>query len=163
MGVTIADPTPGPTPADPASASGPAPAPELPSGAPLTTEATGSSALLPGSDVATALVRPKTILQSGIVKPKKFHEGVIRYGNFCSTGEPESVQEAFADPQWRKAMEDEYVALVKNQTWHLVSQKEGMNLIDCKWVFKIKRKADGTIDRYKARLVAKGFKQRYGI
>jgi histone deacetylase 1/2 len=37
------------------------------------------------------------------------------------------------------------------------------NIIDCKWVYHIKRYADGTIDRYKARLVAKGFKQRYGI
>ena len=39
----------------------------------------------------------------------------------------------------------------------------GRNLIDCKWVYRIKKKSDGTIDRYKARLVAKGFKQRYGI
>jgi histone deacetylase 1/2 len=36
-------------------------------------------------------------------------------------------------------------------------------VIDCKWVYKIKRRSDGTIDRYKARLVAKGFKQRYDI
>ena len=60
-------------------------------------------------------------------------------------------------------MQDEVDVLLRNQTWHLVQEKKGTNLIDCKWVFKIKKKADGTIDRYKARLVAKGFRQRYGI
>jgi histone deacetylase 1/2 len=44
-----------------------------------------------------------------------------------------------------------------------VPPSQGKNIIDCKWVFKIKRKSDGSIERYKARLVAKGFKQRYGI
>jgi hypothetical protein len=38
-----------------------------------------------------------------------------------------------------------------------------VNIIDCRWVYKVKRKLDGTIDRYKVRLVAKGFKQRYGV
>ena len=60
-------------------------------------------------------------------------------------------------------MNDEIMALRKNRTWHLVPPQRGKNLIDCKWFFRIKRKADGTIDCYKARLVAKGFKQRYGI
>jgi histone deacetylase 1/2 len=60
-------------------------------------------------------------------------------------------------------MQDEYDALLRNHTWHLVPYKKGANLIDCKWVFKIKRKSDGTIDRYKGRLVAKGYKQRYGL
>ena len=56
------------------------------------------------------------------------------------------MQEALDDPKWRKAMEEEYNALLKNNTWHLVSAKKGTNLIDCKWVYKLKRKADGTID-----------------
>jgi hypothetical protein len=60
-------------------------------------------------------------------------------------------------------MDDEFGALQKNRTWHLVLAKSGANVIDCKWVYKIKRKSDGTMDRYKARLVTKGFKQRYGI
>jgi hypothetical protein len=60
-------------------------------------------------------------------------------------------------------MVDEYQALIKNQTWHLIPPRPDLNVIDCKWVFKLKQKADGSIDRYKARLVAKGFNQQYGI
>jgi histone deacetylase 1/2 len=44
-----------------------------------------------------------------------------------------------------------------------VPYKKGINLIDSKWLWKIKRKFDGTVDRYKGRLVAKGYKQRYGL
>lgn len=60
-------------------------------------------------------------------------------------------------------MQLEYDALMKNRTWHLVPPLKGRNVIGCKWVYKIKRKSDGSLDRYKARLVAKGFKQPYGI
>lgn len=49
------------------------------------------------------------------------------------------------------------------QDMRLVPPQKGKNVIGCKWVYKVKRKADGSIDKYKARLVAKGFKQRYGI
>lgn len=83
--------------------------------------------------------------------------------HFCSTGELENLQETLGDPKWRKAMQEEISALHKNNTWHLVPQRESNNLIDCKWVYKVKRRANGSIDRYKARLVAKGFKQRYEI
>ena len=82
---------------------------------------------------------------------------------FLATDEPHDLEEALANDHWKRAMDEEYLALIKNQTWHLVPPEHGRNVIDCKWVYKVKQKADGSIDRYKARLVAKGFKQRYGI
>lgn len=77
--------------------------------------------------------------------------------------EPADHREAAQDPQWRCAMDEEFQALIKNRTWHLVPRPPRCNLIDSKWVFKLKLRADGTVDRHKARLVAKGFKQRYGV
>ncbi|XP_040258896.1 uncharacterized mitochondrial protein AtMg00820-like [Aegilops tauschii subsp. strangulata] len=78
-------------------------------------------------------------------------------------GEPTTLNSALDDPKWKKAMDEEYSALMRYKTWHLVPNQKGRNIIDCKWVYRIIKKADGSIDRYKARLVAKGFKQRYGI
>jgi histone deacetylase 1/2 len=97
------------------------------------------------------------------VHKKVFTDGTIRYGMYSSIGEPSNLNEALVDPRWKAAMEEEYNALLRNKTWHLVPARKGMNIVDCKWVWKIKRKADGTIDRYKGRLVAKGYRQRYGI
>lgn len=54
-------------------------------------------------------------------------------------------------------MKDEIGSMGKNQVWELVDLPPGRKAIGNKWVFKIKRKADGSIDKYKARLVAKGF------
>jgi hypothetical protein len=104
--------------------------------------------LVPGSFAVNAnpsAERAKIRLQSGIRKEKNYTDGAMRYGCFTSTGEPQNV------------------VLMNNKTWRLVPYQKGKNVIDCKWVYKIKRKAYGSIDRYKARLVAKGFKQRYGI
>ena len=60
-------------------------------------------------------------------------------------------------------MKQEFQALQKNDTWQLVPSVSGVNVTDFKWVFKVKRHADGSIERYNARLVAKSFKQRYGL
>jgi len=73
--------------------------------------------------------------------------------------EPATMNEALADPKWVKAMDSTHQALMCNNTWHLVPRPKGRNVIGCKWVYKVKRNADGSIDRYKARLVAKGYKQ----
>jgi histone deacetylase 1/2 len=80
-----------------------------------------------------------------------------------SIGEPYTLTEALSDSNWRQAMEEEYNALIQNKTRHLVPPSRNKNLIDCKWVYHINKRAYGSIDRYKARQVAKGFKQRYGI
>lgn len=113
--------------------------------------------------VSTEVMRPKTRLQSGIRKDKIYTDGTVRYSCFTSSGEPQTLDVALGDKHWKEAMDSEYHAVMKNKTWHLVPPSRGLNVIDCKWVYKIKRKTDGSLDRYKVRLVAKGFKQRYGI
>ena len=76
---------------------------------------------------------------------------------------PTSVAEALKDPRWRQAMIDEINAQLRNHTWDLESPTLAANVVGCRWVFTIKRKADGSVDRLKVRLVAKGFNQKAGI
>ena len=77
--------------------------------------------------------------------------------------EPLSLSHAIKDAQWLQAMKTEFNALLHNHTWRLVPRSPNMNVINCKWIFKLKHKPDGSIERYKARLVAKGFKQEDGF
>jgi hypothetical protein len=130
--------------------------------------ADGTSAPAPGDGSSAAAVTetppgPRTRLRDGIRKPKVYTDGTVRYGCFTASGEPQSLDEALNSRDWKLAMDAEYNALIDNKTWHLVPPKRGINVIDCKWVYKVKQKSDGSLDRYKARLVAKGFRQRYGI
>jgi hypothetical protein len=76
---------------------------------------------------------------------------------------PRSYRVALADPHWRAAMEQEYAALVGNNTWDLVPRPPHYNVVTGKWIFKHKFNADGSLERYKARWVLRGFTQRPGI
>jgi len=67
------------------------------------------------------------------------------------------------DPKWAAAMDEEMMALHKNDTWEVTELPKGKKHVGCRWVFTIKYKADGSVDRYKARLVAKGYTQTYGV
>ncbi|XP_050876399.1 uncharacterized mitochondrial protein AtMg00820-like [Lathyrus oleraceus] len=59
-------------------------------------------------------------------------------------------------------MAQELQALADNQTWELTTLPPDKNLIDCRWMYKIKHKSTGEIEKHKARLVAKGFTQTKG-
>ncbi|CAN1342859.1 Retrovirus-related Pol polyprotein from transposon TNT 1-94 [Linum perenne] len=80
-----------------------------------------------------------------------------------SIEEPANYKTAVLNPSWVKAMESELESLHKTNTWSLVPLPSDKKPIGCKWVFKVKYKADGSIERYKARLVAKGYTQTAGI
>ncbi|XP_019154331.1 PREDICTED: uncharacterized protein LOC109150810 [Ipomoea nil] len=78
------------------------------------------------------------------------------------TADPTCYSQAVGHQEWRDAMDQEFNALLHNNTWTLVAPKPDMNIIGCKWVFRTKRTADGSVERYKARLVVKGFNQAAG-
>ena len=78
-------------------------------------------------------------------------------------GEPESYIEAAKIQAWIDAMKAEIESIIKNKTWKLVKKPTGVKRIGLKWIYKIKRNADGTMIKYKARLVAKGYVEQQGI
>ena len=77
--------------------------------------------------------------------------------------EPETYEQAVLDSKWITAMNTEIQALKDNHTWEEVPLPTGKKAIRCKWVYKIKLRSNGEIERYKARLVAKGYTQKPGI
>jgi hypothetical protein len=79
---------------------------------------------------------------------------------------PQTYKEAMSSPytkHWKNAMHEEIIALLENGTWKQVIPPKGANLISSKWVYTIKLKPDGSIERFKARLVARGFSQVQGM
>ncbi|KAL0361517.1 UNVERIFIED_CONTAM: Retrovirus-related Pol polyprotein from transposon RE2 [Sesamum radiatum] len=77
--------------------------------------------------------------------------------------EPRNYNQASQQEEWERAMQNEIAALERNQTWDIVPLPKDKKAIGCRWIYKLKTKADGSIERHKARLVAKGYNQVPGI
>lgn len=97
-----------------------------------------------------------TRAKRGLFKPK-----IFAASKTTALFEPTTYKQAFPFPEWRAAMQAEFDALKRNNTWILVPPPAKHTVIGCRWVYKLK--ADGTLERHKAQLVAKRYHQTAGL
>src|SRR6202795_4458252 len=84
--------------------------------------------------------------------------------------EAEAIEPTFEEakhrtdwPKWQGALKVELATLKAAGTWTVVKRPENTNVVDSKWVFRIKKNSAGEIEKHKARLVARGFTQIHGV
>uniref|UniRef100_A0A2N9GZ55 Integrase catalytic domain-containing protein n=1 Tax=Fagus sylvatica TaxID=28930 RepID=A0A2N9GZ55_FAGSY len=115
-------------------------------------------------DKATALPSGKPYCISEYLSYSNLSLPFRKYALAISTAiEPQFYHQAVHSKEWRDAMQEELNALETNNTWSLTTLPSHKSPIGCKWVYKIKHRADGSIERHKARLVAKGYTQKEGF
>lgn len=77
--------------------------------------------------------------------------------------EPINFTQAVKDQNWKIAMDKEMQSIEENKTWKLSELPPGKKVIGLKWIFKLKKDAEGKIVKHKVRLVAKGYVQEHGV
>ena len=98
--------------------------------------------------------------------PRRMIEECYTTSLTADIDEPVDINEAWNgqfEMQWKEATDAEYESLISNHTWDLVPLPKNQNVVGNRWVFKVKRNPDGSVDRFKARLVAQGYSQSEGI
>nr|GEU43357.1 integrase, catalytic core [Tanacetum cinerariifolium] len=113
-------------------------------------------------------VKPLYVCFWGMVLVKRGIVVMIRsFASFVASvhnlHESESHTEAVYNPLWHGATVEELTALHQTHTWDLVPLPAGKHAIVSCWVYTIKTKSGGSIERYEARLVAKGYSQEYDM
>lgn len=123
-----------------------------------------SSEDLPEEDQSTETPKPSERGlrdRAAIRPPRRLIESML-----AEIDEPGSFSQAINSPDkqhWEQAMKKEIASLKENSTWSLVELPIGRKAISNRWIYRVKRNAEGKISRYKARLVVRGFSQREGI
>ncbi|KAJ0577616.1 putative RNA-directed DNA polymerase [Helianthus annuus] len=115
---------------------------------------------------------PKPIVRRSnraTVTPVRFNDYVLNSSSIdeehllLADDEPAYFNDVKNKPEWMKAMRAEIESINKNNTWSLTELPRGAKAIGLKWVFKVKRNADDSLNKHKARLVAKGYVQQPGV
>ena len=69
--------------------------------------------------------------------------------------EPSSFEEVVQEPTWVDAMVEKYDSIFKNSAWEIVPRPMGKSVVGSRWIYKVKKATDGSIEKYKARFVAR--------
>jgi hypothetical protein len=138
---------------------------------------------LPANVIVDTTPKPSKIFDHAKHTPKSIHEEIDSEAPRRSKGPrtaksfgddftvylmddtPKIIVVAFASPDvddWKEVVCSEIDSILSNETWKLVDRPYDCKPVGCKWVFKMKPRSDGIIDKYKARLVAKGYIQHEG-
>ena len=110
----------------------------------------------------TTVVAHTALSSSNFYPPPDCHNQTAS-SSLDSISKPTTYKDVVKHECWNKAIVEELKALTNNNTWFLTSLPPGKKAIGNNWIFKVKYKADGTVERHKARLVAKGYNQTKGL
>lgn len=122
--------------------------------------------LIVASDVAPASTSGMSLRNRNNLKRPSRYDDCVLMMMAENSSEPSTFRQAMTSvdsDKWQEAMKDELFSLAENKVYELVDLPPGKKVLNNKWVFKIKRNPDGSVDRYKARLVVKGYLQEESV
>lgn len=74
-----------------------------------------------------------------------------------------SFEEAVQQPLWVDAMVEEYDSIIRNNVWEVVPRLADKSMVRSRWIYKVKKETNGSVEKHKAIFVARGFSQVEGI